>query len=391
MRILHVIPSVAAASGGPAQALIPMCRELSAQQVDVLVVTTDAEMSSEATSTRTKIDYKGVPTIFFPSRWGRSFKFSNSLSTWLNQNVREFDAVHIHAVFNHACVAAARACRDNNVPYIIRPLGTLDPWSMKQKRFRKHLFWRLRGEEMLRSAAAVHYTTRAEQEAVEQTLQLNHGHVIPLGIDTQEGALRSRRDELAEQLPDLNGHCYLLVLSRIHPKKGLDVLIDAFSEVTSNSRFSNWRLVIAGDGPDDYVRRLREIAVKKGATARVLFPGWVDGEKKNRLLQHASILALTSYQENFGLCLLEAMACAVPVLVSPHVNLAEQIQNAGAGWVSRVDGGALENALVDALGNDKERIKRGLAGQQLSKRFTWNNTATQLVQLYSSITSANRN
>jgi glycosyltransferase involved in cell wall biosynthesis len=123
----------------------------------------------------------------------------------------------------------------------------------------------------------------------------------------------------------------------------------------------------------------------------VLFPGWVDGEKKNRLLQHASILALTSYQENFGLCLLEAMACAVPVLVSPHVNLAEQIQNAGAGWVSRVDGGALENALVDAFGNDKERIKRGLAGQQLSKRFTWNNTATQLVQLYSSITSANRN
>ena len=384
MRILHVIPSVAAISGGPAQALIPMCRELSAQHVEVLVVTTDAEMSSKAT-TRTTIDYKGVPTIFFPSRWGRSFKFSNSLSTWLNQNVQEFDAVHIHAVFNHACVAAARACRDNKVPYIIRPLGTLDPWSMKQKRFRKHLFWRLRGEEMLRSAAAVHYTTRAEQEAVEQTLQLNHGHVIPLGIDTAQGTTHSRRAELAKQLPDLNGHPYLLVLSRIHPKKGLDVLIDAFSEVTSSSRFSNWRLVIAGDGPDDYVSRLRQ-----KAGTRVLFPGWVDGENKNRLLQHASLLVLTSYQENFGLCLLEAMACAVPVLVSPHVNLAEEIQSAGAGWVSHVDGRALENALSDALGNDKERIERGIAGQQLSKRFTWNNTATQLVQLYSSIT-ADRN
>jgi glycosyltransferase involved in cell wall biosynthesis len=368
-----------------------MCRELGAQQVEVLVVTTDAEMPNKATHTQTTIDYKGVPTIFFSSRWGRSFKFSNSLSTWLNQNVREFDAVHIHAVFNHACVAAARACRDNNVPYIIRPLGTLDPWSMKQKRFRKHLFWRLRGEEMLRRAAAVHYTTHAEQQAVEQTLRLNHGHVIPLGIDTKEDAVRPGRDELAKQLPDLNGHRYLLVLSRIHPKKGLDVLIDAFSAVTSTSRFSDWRLVIAGDGPSDYVSRLREIVIAKDATTRVLFPGWVDGDNKNRLLQHASLLVLTSYQENFGVCLLEAMACAVPVLVSPHVNLAEEIQSAGAGWVSEVDGRSLENALVDALGNDKERIERGIAGRELSKRFSWNNTATQLVQLYSSITAANQN
>ena len=386
MRVLQVIPSVAPISGGPAQAIIPMCRELSAQKVEVLIVTTDAEMGSEVTNTQTKVDYKGVPTIFFPSRWGQSFKFSKSLSAWLNENVREFDAVHIHAVFNHACVAAARACRDNNVPYVIRPLGTLDPWSMKQKKFRKQLFWRLRGEEMLRRAAAVHYTSRAEQEAVEQTLRLNHGQVIPWGIDAQVGTLSSGREELAKQLPELNGHSYVLVLSRIHPKKGLDVLIDAFSKVTSNSRLSNWRLVIAGAGPADYVNQLRQ-----KASPHVLFPGWVEGENKNRLLQHASLLVLTSYQENFGVCLLEAMTCAVPVLVSPHVNLAEEIESAGAGWISSVDVPALENALVDALSDDRERIKRGLAGQQLSKRFTWDNTATLLVQLYSSITSANRN
>lgn len=362
-----------------------MCRELSAQQVEVLIVTTDAEMSNGTIPTRTTVDYKGVPTIFFPSRWGRSFKFSKSLSAWLNANVSEFDAVHIHAVFNHACIAAARACRGNDVPYIIRPLGTLDPWSMKQKRFRKQLFWRLRGEEMLRSAAAVHYTTRGEQEAVEHSLRLNHGQVIPLGIDVEVGCSPSR-DELAQQLPDLNGHSYALVLSRIDPKKGLDVLIEAFSKVTSGSRFRDWRLVIAGDGPSDYVNRLRQ-----KATTRVLFPGWVEGENKNGLLQHASLLALTSYQENFGVCLLEAMACAVPVLVSPYVNLAEEIDRAGAGWISQVDHVALENTLVEALGDANERTKRGLAGQQLSRRFTWNNTAAQLVRLYSSITSANRN
>ncbi len=80
-------------------------------------------------------------------------------------------------------MAAARVCRKANVPYIVRPLGTLDPWSMKQKPLRKRLFWSLAGKTMMGGAAAVHYTSQAEKDGTEDLLGVNHGRVIPLGID----------------------------------------------------------------------------------------------------------------------------------------------------------------------------------------------------------------
>src|SRR2546421_7019062 len=135
MKVLHVIPSVSEHSGGPGQAIIPMCRALRDKGVDVLLATTDAGMPD----TRQKAEGTGkeVPTIFFPVQLGQSLKYSRPFAKWLYESVSDFDVVHIHAVFNHACVAAARACREKGVPYIVRPLGTLDPWSMKQKRDRK--------------------------------------------------------------------------------------------------------------------------------------------------------------------------------------------------------------------------------------------------------------
>src|SRR5678816_659484 len=137
MRVLHVIPSIDERSGGPATAIIPMCRALMQQGIEVLLVTTDAGLSETNVA-----EYKGVPAEF-----GESFKYSRPLAAWLTANIRDFDLVHVHAVFNHSSVAAARACRRAGVPYVIRPLGTLDPWSMSQKSLRKRLFWQVAGRE----------------------------------------------------------------------------------------------------------------------------------------------------------------------------------------------------------------------------------------------------
>ena len=127
--------------------------------------------------------YKGAPLILFPKQLGSSYKYSRPFSHWLNQHVADFDLVHIHAVFNHACLAAARACRNAGVPYVVRPLGTLDPWGMKQKSLRKKIFWHSGVKSLLTGAAAIHYTSNLEQRGVEQSLGLNHGVVIPLGVD----------------------------------------------------------------------------------------------------------------------------------------------------------------------------------------------------------------
>src|ERR1041385_5827726 len=180
MKVLHVIPSVSDRSGGPATAIVPMCRALMQQGIEVLLLSTTDGLSE----TRAAVAYKGVPAIFFPPRFGASFKYSRPLTTWLSSNIRDFDLAHIHAVFNHSSIAAAQACRKASVPYIIRPLGTLDPWSMTQKSLRKRLFWRLSGKTMLREASAVHYTSEVEKLSTEGLLGLNHGNVIALGINS---------------------------------------------------------------------------------------------------------------------------------------------------------------------------------------------------------------
>jgi len=372
MKVLHVIPSVEERSGGPATAIVPMCRALMRESIEVLLITTNAGLNEEIVS-----EYKGVPAKLFPAGLGESFKYSRPLAAWLSANVRQFDVVHVHAVFNHSSVAAARACRRARVPYVIRPLGTLDPWSMTQKSLRKRVFWQVAGKGMLQGAAAVHYTSEAEKLSTERLTGLNHGRVVPLGIETTSA---TSREKLVQYFPSLAQDPYVLVLSRLHPKKGLDVLIEAFLALTP--QLSGWSLVLAGDGPAEFVSQLKS---KASQCERILFAGWVDGERKNALLGCASLLALPSHQENFGLCVMEALSQSVPVLVSPGVNLAPEIVTANAGWVAAIDKGALTAKLAEALSDEAELVERGRNGQQMSRQYSWDNTAKHLVQLYEEV------
>ena len=379
MRVLHVIPSVSDRSGGPATAIIPMCRALLRHGIEVLLITTDAGLREDALKGG---DYKGVPAMFFPSQLSESFKYSRPLASWLRSNIRDFGLAHIHAVFNHSSVAAAHVCRKAGVPYVVRPLGTLDPWSMMQKSFRKRVFWQVSGKGMLRGAAAVHYTTEAEKLATEALFGLNHGKVIALGIETKFSTSLSR-DQLTHHFPSLASDPYVLVLSRLHPKKGLDVLIDAFFSLPE--KFAHWRLVLAGDGRADHVSSLKE---KAAHADRVLFTGWLDGEKKDAVLSGASLLALPSHQENFGLCVVEALSHSVPVLLSPHVNLAEEIVLANAGWIATVNKDALAARLAEALDDEDELARRGRAGKELSQKYSWESTAQGLAELYRTVINA---
>ena len=378
MRVLHVIPSVAERSGGPATAIVPMCRALQQHGVEVLLITTDAGMDRvEATPA----NYKGVPAKFFPSQLGESFKYSRPLTAWLNSHAHEFDVAHIHAVFNHSSIAAAHVCRKAGVPYVVRPLGTLEPWSMTQKSIRKRVFWQIAGKAMLRRAAAIHYTTDAEKISTEGLLGLDHGKVIGLGV-APEPVTSCSKELLAQYFPALTHQPYVLVMSRLHPKKALDVLIDAFLSLVQHEKFARWRLVIAGDGPHDQVLKLKGMVAERN---EVLFAGWLDGEAKNAVLGGASLLVLPSRQENFGLCVMEALSRSVPVLVSPHVNLAEEIVLANAGWIATVDKEALTTRLAEALDDEEERARRGRAGKQLSQKYSWESAARSLVEVYKDV------
>src|SRR6185503_21161391 len=124
--------------------------------------------------------------------------------------------------------------------------------------------------------------------------------------------------------------------------------------LTKRAEFRQWRLVLAGEGPDDYVASLKRMVAERDADELVIFPGWLDGEHKEAALRNASLLALASHQENFGLCVMESLACGVPVLISPHVDLAPEVAAAGAGWIVPVNKESMEEALVEALQSDSE-------------------------------------
>src|SRR5207237_8833385 len=139
-----------------------------------------------------------------------------------------------------------------------------------------------------------------------------------------------------------------------------------------------WRLVIAGDGEPAYVNSLHVLARSLDAQDRVCFVGWVGGEAKLAALQNASLLALPSYQENFGIVVVEALACGVPVLISEHVNLADDVVAANAGWVTSLDPAAMRGALLDALRDTDERDRRGAAGRTLAAGFQWSTVSDEL-------------
>jgi glycosyltransferase involved in cell wall biosynthesis len=368
MKVLHVIPSLAERSGGPAAAIVPMCRALQTHGIDPLIVTTNE--GRPRINTDSSVDCDGVAARFFPVQLGASYKYSRPLATWLQRNVKDFELVHVHAVFNHASVAAAQACRRSRVPYVVRPLGTLDPWSMKQKPVRKRLFWLLFGQRLLASSSAVHYTAAAEKSATEEYFGMNHGRVVPLGVNLN-GA--NHDDSVVNHFPLLAQEPYVLALSRLHPKKGLDELIDAFKSLKDR----RWRLVIAGDGPRDYSNFLKQ---KARNSDRIVFTGWIEGKQKEALMRGASLFVLPSRHENFGLSVVEAMACGVPVLLTPYVNLAQEICSAEAGWVT--DFGGLKDGLVAVMADEGERLRRGKAALEFAQRFSWDKVGTDLADLY---------
>lgn len=377
LRLLHVIPAIAARYGGPSTAVVGMCRALRAEGHDVLLVTTDADGSRGRVDPAASpgIDLAGVQVAFFRRQASESFKWSAPIARWLRDNVAAFDVVHIHAIFSHACIAAALASRRADVPYLVRPLGTLDPWSLARHRWRKQVLLRFGGRASLEGASLMHYTTEAEGHLARQALPfLPAGVVVPLGVD--EALRRAAAEPVAVDRPP-----YVLSMARLDPKKNFEALIRAFHRAAGPAR-AQWRLVIAGDGTPEYVARLRAEAAAGAAADRIEFCGWITGEARVPLLAGARLFALPSHQENFGIAVAEAMACGTPVLVSGAVNLAEAIAAADAGWICDRDDASIAVALDAAAASDHERTQRGARARRLAEQFHWPAIGARLTTIY---------
>lgn len=387
MRILHVISTLAPSYGGPVTVCKELVRELSLQGMDVSIYTTNLDYPHGVLDVPidkpTKRD--GITTHYFPIQF-RPLIVSIQMATTLWREVRNFDVIHIHGIYRFPQSFAAWCARRYGVPYIIQPHGSLDPYLYHQKRHQwlKRIYEYLVDMPNLRGASAIHYTTEEERELTRFLNIADRGVVIPNGLEVSifenlpnVGEFRERW-EIAGNVP------LILFLGRINFKKGLDLLIPAFARILQE--WPRAHLVIAGPDNEGYGKKVRGWIENHGIVNRVTFTGMLKREEIIPAYIDADLFVLPSYTENFGITVVEAMACGCPVVISDRVNIWREVNQAGAGLVTPCDVEAVAKAMLKLLADNKLRKSMGRAGRALVReKYNWEQISLELIQLYENL------
>ena len=378
LRIVQVVPSIALIYGGPSQMVLGLSKGLAAHGVEVTVLTTNANGDTGQAPLDVPLDgpveQDGYQIRYFRCSPFRRYKFSLDLLRWLSKHATEFDVAHIHALFSPVSTAAASIARFQHLPYILRPLGTLDPADLQKKRQFKQLYAALFERPNLAGAAAVHFTSEQEAKISDRFGTHTHDLVIPLGVNSLES---SPSPAPSSPIPTV------LFMSRIDPKKGLDLLLPALQQLLAEGL--TFRFVLAGTNPQDpaYENQIRQQIQASSLAAHTTITGFVTGAAKAALLQASDLFVLPSYYENFGIAVAEAMAAGVPVVISDQVHIWQDIQQARAGWVSSCEVSALVDRLRIALQSASERQQRGANAKAYAlQHYSWDAIAQQMIGAY---------
>jgi glycosyltransferase involved in cell wall biosynthesis len=328
--------------------------------------------------------------VFYFRKQTEFYKVSLPLRRWVRQRAADYDLLHIHALFSHTSNCSARAAWRAAVPYIIRPLGVLNRWGMaNQLRWLKRLSLRYVEQPILRNAAAMHYTSYAEQVEAEQSGASAPASVVPLGIDLGDCQRLPGPERFFEQFPEVAGRQVVLFLSRLHAKKGLELLLQAFAQL--HVQYPESVLVIAGSGEKSYISRLRAQADQLGLGKEIVWTGFLAGTDKLSAFAAATAFALTSYSENFGMALVEALAAGLPCVTTEGVAVSEDVRAYDAGLVVPGDASSIAMALERILGDSQLRIRLGANAHRLvAERFSLDTMGSALRGLYQRILSEKR-
>jgi glycosyltransferase involved in cell wall biosynthesis len=375
LKVLHVIPSLWAGDGGPARAIVAMEEALAAQGVKVETAATDDAGPGRRSGVRLEVPLQegGATRRHFAKRTD-FYKLSPSFGRWIAAHVREYDLLHVHGLFSYTSIAAARAARRAGVPYIIRPLGTLDAWGLAQRRpALKRASLQLIEAPLLRDAAAVHFTSDDEAAQAEATGIPMQAVVIPLGIAMPEAGAR----------PQPGDAFRVLYLSRLAPKKNVEGLLEAAALLMPET--PGLHLCIAGDGEAAYARSLHERASALGLDRRVTWLGHVEGEAKERAFAEADVFALPSHSENFGIAAAEALARGLPCVLGRGVAIAAEVEAAGAGKSVGPAPSEIAAGLKLMIPRDARATSSANARRLARERYSLDAMGARLAALYADI------
>ena len=370
MRILHVIGSLDPALGGPPMvaACLAAAQASLGHESQILSYHSDGADERMAKAMERINPFKAVQRQTLPPPAGLEKILARDARRNIPAHLNGVQFVHIHGVWEPILKAAADCALQQHIPYVVAPHGMLDPWSLRQRRLKKKLALALGYQKMLNQAAFLHVLNGDEQKLLEPLGVKSPTEVISNGVFLEEIEPLPAAGSFRAAHPELSDDPYILFLSRLHYKKGLDYLADAFALVIKEHAAA--RLVVAGpDGgaEKDFARQVNKLKLDD----RVHIVGPLYGADKFAALVDAAAFCLPSRQEGFSVAVTEALACGVPVVISDACHFPE-VEEAGAGLVVPLEPARIASALLQILQDSTLRAGMGAAGAALvRKRYTW--------------------
>ena len=376
LKILQLVHTLDPSVGGVAASVLALSRGLARRGHKLDIVVLDDSASPWLADIALPIHALGAGLT--------SYRYSSKLLPWLKKQGGDYDRVIVNGIWQYLSFAAWRRYAGSSIPYYVFPHGMLDPWfkeTFPLKHLKKWLYWPWAEYRVLRDAAAVIFTSEEERSQARKSFWLYRCRekVSPLGVEAPPISSNAKLEFLS-RYPQLQNARIFLFLGRLHPKKGCDMLLEAFAQMRSNDSIS---LILAGPDQVGWESDLRRQVTRLNLTNRVVFTGMLEGSMKQGAFANAEAFVLPSHQENFGISVVEALAASVPVLVSNRVNIWREIEADRAGYVESDDLAGTTRLLqrwIDTAPAEREMVRQN-ARRCFEQRFEIDRAVDSLLQI----------
>ncbi|TAK71667.1 MAG: glycosyltransferase [Betaproteobacteria bacterium] len=391
LKVLHVIPTLGPRFGGSTVACLELCEAIAAIGVNTSIYTTTIEVPHWGNPRGGIVNYHGVEVSFFPKVGFDYYWFSWGLYTALRDRLPEFDVLHVHSLYRSHLPICMHFASKYGIPMVVKPHGSLDPFLFVRRRWRKVAHEWFFERPAFRNAAALHFTSEEEKVlAISTGIFRGAGGtakvIVPSGVVVAEGITPIGKPSyrLQQDYPQLEGKKVILFLGRINFKKGLDILVKAFGLLARIDPAVH--LLIVGPDNEGYGKKVKDWIEQENVRDRTTVIDMLTGEAKAAAYASADVFVLSSYTENFGLTVVEAMSVGLPVVVSDRVNIWREVDEAQAGLVVPCDALQTSNAIRRILDDRTAAAEMGVRGKQLvNDKFTWPSIAVLMRNIYENL------